>query len=103
RYRYDARNVILERQLAGGASFFWEWEGEGKQARAVHHWASFPQMDSRYVWNEDGSVTAINADGSEEVYVHDDNARLVRQVDPDGGETLRHYDEKGQLVAERDP
>ncbi|MEZ1894582.1 hypothetical protein QVL95_28945, partial [Pseudomonas aeruginosa] len=75
----------------------------GKQARAVHHWASFPQMDSRYVWNEDGSVTAINADGSEEVYVHDDNARLVRQVDPDGGETLRHYDEKGQLVAERDP
>lgn len=103
RYRYDARNVILERQLAGGASFFWEWEGEGKQARAVRHWASFPQMDSRYVWNEDGSVTAINADGSEEVYVHDDNARLVRQVDPDGGETLRHYDEKGQLVAERDP
>ncbi|MCU1784316.1 RHS repeat protein, partial [Pseudomonas sp. 13B_2.1_Bac1] len=25
-YRYDDQHVILERQLAGGASFFWAWE-----------------------------------------------------------------------------
>ncbi|MBC2385623.1 RHS repeat protein, partial [Pseudomonas sp. WS 5096] len=25
-YRYDEQHVILERGLAGGASFFWEWE-----------------------------------------------------------------------------
>ncbi|PMY60124.1 type IV secretion protein Rhs, partial [Pseudomonas sp. MPR-AND1B] len=29
RYRYDDQHVILERQLAGGASFFWEWERAG--------------------------------------------------------------------------
>nr|WP_237151094.1 DUF6531 domain-containing protein [Pseudomonas sp. ADAK13] len=32
RYRYDDQQVILERQLAGGASFFWEWERSGKSA-----------------------------------------------------------------------
>ncbi|MBC3366603.1 hypothetical protein, partial [Pseudomonas sp. SWRI154] len=72
---------ILQRQLAGGASFYWEWQGLGPAARCVRHWASFAQMDSRYTWDEDGSVTVQNLDGSQEVYVHDDRARLVRQVD----------------------
>ncbi|WP_145977704.1 DUF6531 domain-containing protein, partial [Pseudomonas palleroniana] len=39
-YRYDDQHVILERQLAGGASFYWEWERSGKAARCVRHWAS---------------------------------------------------------------
>ncbi|MWV17459.1 type IV secretion protein Rhs [Pseudomonas sp. L-22-4S-12] len=103
RYRYDPDNVILERQLAGGAAFYWEWQGQGKQARCVHHWANFGQMDARYNWDDLGGVTVVNADGSEETYVHDQNARLVRQVDPDGGETLRSYDDKGQLLAEQSP
>jgi RHS Repeat. len=40
-YRYDEQHVILERGLAGGASFFWTWERSGKAARCVRHWASF--------------------------------------------------------------
>ena len=103
RYRYDAQNVILERQLAGGAAFYWEWQGEGKMARCVRHWANFQQMEARYLWDDQGGVTVINADGSEEVYVHDENARLIKQVDPDGAQTLKSYDEKGQLIAEQDP
>ncbi|WP_032883662.1 RHS repeat domain-containing protein, partial [Pseudomonas fluorescens] len=55
-YRYDEQHVILERGLAGGASFFWEWERSGKAARCVRHWASFSQMDTRYAWGEDGRV-----------------------------------------------
>ena len=103
RYRYDTLNVILERQLAGGAAFYWEWQGEGKMARCVRHWANFQQMEARYLWDDQGGVTVINADGSEEVYVHDKNARLIKQVDPDGAQTLKSYDEKGQLIAEQDP
>ncbi|WP_248803762.1 RHS repeat-associated core domain-containing protein [Pseudomonas sp. MWU13-2100] len=102
-YAYDTRHVIQVRQLAGGAKFFWEWEGQGKSARCVHHWANFAQMDARYTWGDDGSVTVLNADGSQEVYVHDDNARLVKQVDPDGATHEKAYDEKGRLIAEKDP
>ncbi|RON58581.1 RHS repeat-associated core domain-containing protein [Pseudomonas frederiksbergensis] len=103
RYDYDDQHVILQRQLAGGASFFWEWEKSGKAARCVRHWASFSQMDTRYVWDDEGSVTVKNIDGSEEIYVHDDRARLVRKVELDGGEHLKSYDEQGRLIAEQDP
>ena len=103
RYDYDDRHVILQRQLAGGASFFWEWEKSGKAARCVRHWASFAQMDARYVWDDADSVTVHNIDGSEEVYQHDDRARLVRKVELDGGEHLKAYDDQGRLIAEQDP
>ncbi|SED38225.1 RHS repeat-associated core domain-containing protein [Pseudomonas migulae] len=103
RYDYDDQHVVLQRQLAGGASFFWEWERSGKAARCVRHWASFAQMDARYVWDDEGSVTVQNIDGSEEVYQHDDRARLVRKVELNGGEHLKAYDDKGRLIAEQDP
>ncbi|MHB2247004.1 RHS repeat-associated core domain-containing protein [Pseudomonas fitomaticsae] len=102
RYDYDDQHVILQRQLAGGASFFWEWERAGKAARCVRHWASFSQMDTRYAWDDAGSVTVQYVDGTEETYVHDDTARLVRQVSADGGEQLKAYDSAGRLVAEQD-
>ncbi|WP_286089103.1 RHS repeat-associated core domain-containing protein [Pseudomonas sp. MWU13-3659] len=103
RYRYDAANVILERRLAGGAAFYWEWEGEGKQARCVRHWSSVPGLEARYQWDGQGAVTVHNADGSQQVYQHDDKARLVRQVDADGAEHHKTYDDHGRLVAERNP
>ena len=102
-YRYDEQHVILERGLAGGASFFWEWERAGKAARCVRHWASFSQMDTRYAWGDDGRVTVHNADGSQEVYVHDDRARLVQRIDPDGASHFKSYDDKGRLTVEQDP
>jgi RHS repeat-associated protein len=101
-YRYDDQHVILERQLAGGASFFWEWERTGKFARCVRHWASFSQLEARYVWDDKGTVTIHNADGSEQVYVHDKNARLISETAPDGAETQRAYDDDGRLIAEKD-
>ncbi|WP_416364936.1 RHS repeat-associated core domain-containing protein [Pseudomonas sp. NFX183] len=102
-YRYDDQHVILERQLAGGASFFWAWERSGKAARCVRHWASFSQMDTRYAWDDNGKVTVHNADGSQEVYVHDQRARLVQRIDPDGAEHFKSYDDKGRLTVEQDP
>ncbi|WP_346836124.1 RHS repeat-associated core domain-containing protein [Pseudomonas sp. 9.2(2024)] len=102
RYDYDDQHVILQRQLSGGASFFWAWERAGKAARCVRHWASFSQMDTRYVWDDAGRVTVQYVDGTEETYVHDDTARLVRQVAADGGEQLKAYDAQGRLVAEQD-
>ncbi|WP_241495551.1 RHS repeat-associated core domain-containing protein, partial [Pseudomonas sp. FH1] len=102
-YRYDEQHVILERGLAGGASFFWAWERSGKATRCVRHWASFSQMDTRYAWDDNGQVTVVNADGSQEVYVHDQRARLVQRVDPDGAQHFKSYDDKGRLTVEQDP
>jgi len=103
RYDYDDQNVILQRQLAGGASFFWEWERSGKAARCIRHWASFSQMDTHYLWDDNGEVVVKNADGSKEIYQHDEQARLIRRVEADGGEHLNTYDAKGRLTAEQTP
>lgn len=102
RYDYDDQHIILQRQLAGGASFFWAWERSGKTARCIHHWASFAQIEARYAWDDQGGVTVNNADGSEEVYVHDDRARLLHHVGLDGGEQHKAYDDQGRLIAEQD-
>ncbi|WP_392886756.1 RHS repeat-associated core domain-containing protein [Pseudomonas migulae] len=103
RYDYDDQHVILQRQLAGGASFFWEWQRSGKAARCVRHWASFAQMDTGYVWDDNGGVQVKNVDGSEAFYQHDHQARLVRRIEPDGAEHLNAYDDKGRRVAEKNP
>ncbi|MFM5080216.1 RHS repeat-associated core domain-containing protein [Aeromonas veronii] len=103
RYRYRPDGVILERRLAGGAGFFWEWEREGKLARAVRHWSDVARFDVSYAWDDDkGEVTVSNADGSQEVYQHDSNARLIRQQDPDGAVSELVYNDKGQKVLARD-
>ena len=103
RYDYDDQHVILQRQLAGGASFFWEWEKSGKAVRCIRHWASFAQMDTRYAWDDKGGVQVRSIDGSEAFYRHDHQARLVRRIEPDGAEHLKSYDDQGRLVAERNP
>ncbi|MQU29765.1 hypothetical protein GHO29_25355, partial [Pseudomonas helleri] len=74
-YRYDADHVIQERQLAGGATFYWEWQHRGKQARCIRHWNNFGQMHARYEWDDAGTVTVHHQDGSRQIYEHDSNAR----------------------------
>ncbi|WP_405595973.1 RHS repeat-associated core domain-containing protein [Pseudomonas sp. 2024-64] len=102
-YRYDADHVIQERQLAGGATFYWEWQHRGKQARCIRHWNNFGQMHARYEWDDAGTVTVHHQDGSRHIYAHDSNARLVSQTDPDGATHQKIYDEQGRLIAEKDP
>ncbi|SHF79094.1 YD repeat-containing protein, partial [Vibrio gazogenes DSM 21264] len=48
RYTYDAQHVIQSRELAGGAVFRWEWQGEGKDVRAVRQYSNLTQVDTRY-------------------------------------------------------
>ncbi|PJG57301.1 hypothetical protein CUC53_18745, partial [Aeromonas cavernicola] len=102
-YRYRADGVIVERRLAGGAGFFWEWQGEGKQARAIRHWSDVAGFDARYEWDDaKGEVSVQNGDGSVVVYQHDSQARLIRQQDPDGAVSEFGYNDKGQKVWARD-
>ncbi len=102
-YSYDDRHVIQSRQLAGGAVFQWQWQGEGKSVRAVRQFSNLDNLDVRYEWDEAAnSVTLINSDGSRQVYQHDEHARLVKEVDAAGGEYFKEYDDKGRLTKETD-
>ncbi|HHQ6628312.1 TPA: RHS repeat-associated core domain-containing protein, partial [Serratia fonticola] len=105
RYQYRDDYVFSLRQLAGGAEFYWEWQGEGKQARAVRHWSNLPNFDQRFLWDEQpGAVTLVHQDGSRETWQHDTRfRRLIKKVDPDGATHLNEYGERGELLSETDP
>lgn len=102
-YYYDELNVIQERKMAGGAAFYWQWEGQGKAVRCLRHWANFKQVDTRYTWGDNGEVTLTRKDGSQQVYQHDKNAKLIKEIAPDGGEVTKDYDPKGRIIAEKNP
>ncbi|SHO55717.1 RHS repeat-associated core domain-containing protein [Vibrio quintilis] len=103
RYTYDDQHVILSRQLAGGATFSWEWEREGKHVRAIRQYSNIESIDTRYEWDDEShTVTLTNSNGTQQVYQHDDNALLIKEVDASGGEYLKAYDDDGNLVEETD-
>ncbi|WP_156566931.1 hypothetical protein [Metakosakonia massiliensis] len=103
-YLYDAQHVICRRELAGGAVFQWEWDGEGKQARCIRHWGNFGQLDVRYQWDsEKGLGTLINQDGTKEIYHHDKTSSLLlSKTTADGSTTEYRYNAHGKKIAERD-
>lgn len=101
-YHYDELNVIQSRQMAGGAIFYWQWQGEGKFVRCIKHWSNIEQLQTTYDWDDNGTVTVTRQDGSQLVYTHQD-AKLVKQINPDGGELQNTYDDDGHLIASRTP
>ncbi|WP_158587128.1 RHS repeat-associated core domain-containing protein [Motilimonas pumila] len=102
-YQYHANHLIKQRTLAGGAAFFWQWQGEDKHARAIKHWSN-TGFEATYDWDDEaGQVTVTHANGSTEVYQHNEDAKLVLQQDPDGAQTHYQYNEDGQITAQVDP
>ncbi|WP_413705392.1 RHS repeat-associated core domain-containing protein [Pseudomonas sp. Pseusp16] len=123
RYDYDEQHVILQRQLAGGASFFWAWERSGKAARCIRYWASFAQMEVRYIWDDQGRLIALLAPDetpmsyeyrhhflhtrthSQATWSYQRNAQgdITAVTDPDGQITRFFYDPLGRLLTIRFP
>ncbi len=73
RYRHDDQHVILNANWPWREFLFWEWERAGKAARCVRHYELFANGYALCL-GMIGRVTVHNADGSQEVYVHDQRA-----------------------------
>ncbi|GKX50341.1 RHS repeat-associated core domain-containing protein [Budvicia aquatica] len=103
-YRYDEQHRIMQRTMAGGAEFYWEWEGEGKYARCVRHWGNFNALDHSYQWNDENrTVTVVTGKAERRVYQHSTQARLLSKTEADGSQTRYEYDDKGRLLMEIAP
>ncbi|EED8424912.1 RHS repeat protein [Salmonella enterica subsp. enterica serovar Losangeles] len=103
-YLYDDQHRIVQRTMAGGAAFYWQWEGEGKHSRCIRHWGNFDALDHRYRWDDDSrTTTVITAKGEQRVYQHNAQAQLISKTGADGDQTRYEYDDNGNLLADISP
>ncbi|CAD5737762.1 RHS repeat protein [Escherichia coli] len=103
-YCYDEQHRIVQRTMAGGAAFYWQWEGEGKYSRCIRQWGNFDALDHRYQWDDgSGITTVISSKGDRRVYQHNALAKLVSETDADGNQTRYEYDDNGNMLAEISP
>lgn len=103
-YLYDDQHRIVQRTMAGGAAFYWQWEDEGKHSRCIRHWGNFDALDHRYRWDDDSrTTTVITAKGEQRVYQHNAQAQLISKTGADGDQTRYEYDDNGNLLAEISP
>lgn len=103
RYGYD-NHMLTSRKLAGGYSFYLEWDEASPKGRCVHQWGDSAQIDTRFEWDDDNhSCTVSYVDGSKEIWRYDGAAQLQEKIDPDGAKHISEYDEKGRLQATVDP
>ncbi|GKX52739.1 RHS repeat-associated core domain-containing protein [Budvicia aquatica] len=102
-YDYREDHVLIRRELAGGAVFNWEWEGEGKYARCRRQYGNFDQLDIHYQWDDkSGTSTETHLDGSQHVYQHDGAARLIYEKNAAGYEIRQTFDDKGRLICRQE-
>lgn len=97
-YEYDQNNVIQKRTMAGGAEFYWQWQGEGKSVRCTRQWSNFKQLDETYQW-QDEDITVTMADGSKKSYCHK-NGLLQSETDANGVTKTYQYNQYGLKTKE---
>ncbi|KPQ28518.1 MAG: Rhs family protein [Marinobacter excellens HL-55] len=103
RYGYN-NHMLISRQLAGGYSFYLEWDKTEPQGRCIHQWGDSAQVDTRFEWDDENhSCTVRYVDGSKEIWRYDGSAQLQEKIDPDGAKHVSEYDDNGQLLATVDP
>ncbi|VFS51561.1 RHS repeat domain-containing protein [Budvicia aquatica] len=102
-FAYRDDHVLIRRELAGGAVFHWEWDGEGKHARCRRQYGNFDQLDIHYQWDDEkGLSTETHRDGTQHVYQHDGAARLIYEKNAAGHEIRQTFDDKGLLICRQE-
>src|SRR5690554_5886708 len=102
-YGYE-NHMLTSRQLAGGYSFYLEWDELSPKGRCVHQWGDSTQVDTRFEWDDENHTCAVSyVDGSREIWRYDGAAQLQEKIDPDGAKHLNEYDDQGRLKVSIDP
>ncbi|OCG44015.1 hypothetical protein A9G35_08890 [Gilliamella sp. Choc5-1] len=103
-YVYDDSHLIIQRKMAGGAVFNWQWLGEGNSAVCHQQITNLNGIESRYEWDKaSGKTTVYQSDGTTLSYVHNPQGKLISHTNAAGQTTTYDYNEHGQLIKETNP
>lgn len=120
--RYE-NHLMVEKKDRNGDIFYWEYEGEGREARCVHTWGDKGLMEgwinygdgcnevtnslgetSLYYFDENNLCTKIvDPLGNVKEFIYTEDMKLYREVDEEGLITGYTYDDQGNLTSLRKP
>ena len=91
RYAYG-QHLILQRTLASGFAFHFEWDRLAPDARCLRSRGDGGIFDTRFEWTAGGISRAIDSRGGVTEYMHDAHALLLWHTTPEGRTTRYAYD-----------
>ena len=103
-YTYNYENGLMTQHAnRNGLSFYFEYEGEGTNARCVHTWGD-GQIYERWIsYLPEAKITKIkDGIGGETVYHYNDLELVTKIFNAEGGIFAFEYGERGEVVKEID-
>ncbi|EPG0528674.1 RHS repeat-associated core domain-containing protein [Vibrio harveyi] len=102
KYQYNDSNLLVKRTRATGFSHYFEWLGEGKDAKCVRNWGDEGVYDYRF---DIGLYESTYWDslGNRWQYKHDENGKLLERISPESRLMAYEHDSMGRLACTTNP
>lgn len=89
-------HLLVKLTNQSGMSFYWEYEGQGDDARCIHTWGDggILEYTTQYL---PGQTITRNGLGHVTEYFYNEKKLIYKIVDANGGITMQHYNEHDEL------
>lgn len=94
---YYHEHLMVRLTNQSGLNFYWEYEGDGDEARCIHTRGDEGVLEYRTRY-ENGRTITTNGLGHTTEYYYDERNLIYKIIDGNGGLTLQHYDDEGELA-----
>ncbi|MEZ4959579.1 MAG: DUF6531 domain-containing protein [Saprospiraceae bacterium] len=101
--QYFYQNNLLTKYITNtGTTFYWEYDGDGPEARCIHSWGDGGLMEGWLEYfPEEGKTIVRFGEGAVHTYFHE-NGVVTKEIDSNGGVVVRKYNEYQEVVSETD-
>jgi RHS repeat-associated protein len=102
-YRYT-NHIIVQRTLATGANFFFEWDQLNNLAKCQRQWGDHGNYAYAFKWDPDNQTSAATDSlGNTTRFRYNQFGLITEETDPDGHVHRKDYNDAGQVIAAIDP
>jgi RHS repeat-associated protein len=102
-YQYQEK-LLLQETFKNGLSFYFEYVGQGPEARCTRTWGDEGIYDHKLVYDLDARRTVVtNSLGYATTYLGNENGLVEQVQDARGGVTSTEYNTFNEVLSETDP
>ena len=99
---YYEDHLLVKLTSQSGFSFYWEYEGNGDDARCIHTWGDGGVLEY-WTQYEEGKTTTHNSLGHTTEYYYHPDKLIYKIIDANGGITHQQYNNYEELAVVTNP